>query len=191
MGQDEVCALLRNQRKMNVLVWRRQLVIRADEAKQIEENTRVAHVEAQSQVRDCHRDTPVLYSSRLATERRDTCCRSGKSLYIENNLCHLLRQAAHSYIILILWVQREPRGARRGWRAERCHRRGDCCHRRRDKWDRRFHKSLCALSALAIEALSCVSINHDGITVFIILKEEVTRKGEGREKGRQSERHFG
>jgi hypothetical protein len=164
----------------------------------------VAHVEAQSQVCNCHRDTPVRSSSRLATERRNTCSsrRVITRLSIQNNLCHVLRQAAHSHLVLvILWVQREPRGTRRGWRAERCHRRRDCCHRRRDKRDRRFHKSLGALStlaiealaieALAIEALSCDSINHDGITVFIILKEEVTRKGEGREEGRQSERHFG
>jgi hypothetical protein len=202
VGQDVLYAFMRNRRQVNALIRRRHLVIRADELKQIEENTRMAHVEAQSQVRDCHRDTPVLRCCRrLTADRRDTCRSKSRKvitrLSIQNHLRHLLGQVPHDrvLVLVVLWVQREPRGARRGWRAERCHRRGDCCQRSHDKSVGAVAAPT-LLQALRIFRATVIPdrqtrrrVCHDGVTVLVILKEDVTRKRERREKGRHERRH--
>jgi hypothetical protein len=193
VGKDVIGALLWDERKMNLLTVRRELVVRADEAEQIEEDTRVADVEAQSQIRHCHRNMPaLLLCGRLTTRRRCSRlwdCLCGKlftRLTRQNSLGHRLCEIADrrcGFVLVLHKAQRSPNAGRR--------RRADG-YRRRDLCDRRRHKSARALSPRTTvqQALSSSRINHNRITIILILKEEMARQGQRGHEGRESERHL-
>jgi len=214
MAQEILDREGRHERKVDILARGRQLVVGRHEAEQVQDHTRMTHVQAKSQVAHSDRHTPLLRLcvNRTVTSRGE---RRITRLTLEDRLGHLLGEVAERRLgtvtILVFRGDRRTRRFLRSRGRSECGRRNQGGHvrvvslvrRRATALGRTTVRTVQRRRALALarsrsrspigNGKTCHRVRHDGVAVCVNRHEDVRSResgSEGRSVTDSERRHF-
>jgi hypothetical protein len=196
MAQEILDREGRHERKVDILAKGRQLVVGRHEAEQVQDHTRVAHVQAKSQVADSDRHTPLLRLcvNRTVTSRGE---RRITRLTLEDRLGYLLGEVAKRRLgtvtILVFRGDRRTRRFLRSRGGSECGRRNQRGHVRVVSLVRRRATALARSRSPIGNGKTCHRVRHDGVAVCVNRHEDVRSResgSEGRSVADSERRHF-